>query len=104
MALQHIQRSVRRFRRQSKAERVEATFSTSITLWRGHIRVRFCIIVNARIENVGKSQSCMVSKLPIIWKQTVYTIHVGVMHLQFREIYGHQLARHRPNVSPQALH
>ena len=35
------------------------------------VRVRFQIIGNARIENVGKSQSCMVSKLPIIWKQTV---------------------------------
>ena len=35
------------------------------------LRVRFHIIRNARIENVGKSQSCMVSKLPIIWKQTV---------------------------------
>ena len=31
--------------------------------------VRFHIIRNARIENVGKSQSCMVSKLRIIWKQ-----------------------------------
>ena len=37
------------------------------------VRVRFHVIRNARIENVGKSQSCMVSKLPIIWKQTVYT-------------------------------
>ena len=35
------------------------------------LRVRFQIIGNARIKNVGKSQSCMVSKLPIIWKQTV---------------------------------
>ena len=35
------------------------------------LQVRFQIIGNARIENVGKSQSCMVSKLPIIWKQTV---------------------------------
>ena len=35
------------------------------------IRVRFHIIRNARIENVGKSQSCMVSKLRMIWKQTV---------------------------------
>ena len=35
------------------------------------LRVRFHIIRNARIENVGKSQSCMVSKLRIIWKQTV---------------------------------
>ena len=33
------------------------------------LRVRFQIIGNARIKNVGKSQSCMVSKLPIIWKQ-----------------------------------
>ena len=38
------------------------------------VRVRFHIIGNACIENVGKSQSCMVSKLPIIWKQTVCTI------------------------------
>ena len=35
------------------------------------VRVRFQIIGNVRIENVGKSQSCMVSKLPIMWKQTV---------------------------------
>ena len=35
------------------------------------LRVRFQIIGNACIKNVGKSQSCMVSKLPIIWKQTV---------------------------------
>ena len=36
------------------------------------LRVRFHIIRNARIENVGKSQSCMVSKLRLIWKQTVW--------------------------------
>ena len=36
------------------------------------LRVRFHIIGNLRIENVGKSQSCMVSKLRIIWKQTVF--------------------------------
>ena len=35
------------------------------------LRVRFHIIRSARIENVGKYQSCMVSKLRIIWKQTV---------------------------------
>ena len=35
------------------------------------LRVRFHIIRNARIDNVGKYQLCMVSKLPIIWKQTV---------------------------------
>ena len=33
--------------------------------------VRFHIIRNARIENVGKYQSCMLSNLRIIWKQTV---------------------------------
>ena len=31
--------------------------------------MRFHIIGNARIKNVGKYQSCMVSKLPVIWKQ-----------------------------------
>ena len=31
--------------------------------------VRFQIIRSAQIENVGQSQSCMVSKLRIIWKQ-----------------------------------
>eukprot|EP01048_Picozoa_sp_COSAG05_P004273 COSAG05_NODE_224_length_13609_cov_26.220429_16_plen_60_part_00 len=30
------------------------------------VRVRFQIIGNARIENLWKYQSCMVSKLPII--------------------------------------
>ena len=36
------------------------------------LRVRFHIIRNERIENVGKYQSCMVSKVRIIWKQTVH--------------------------------
>ena len=35
------------------------------------VRVRVHIIGNAHIENVGKYQSCMVSKVRIIWKQTV---------------------------------
>ena len=35
------------------------------------LRVRFHIIRTARIKTVGKYQSCMVSKLPMIWKQTV---------------------------------
>ena len=35
------------------------------------VRVRFQIIRNACTENVGESQSCMVSKVRIIWKQTV---------------------------------
>ena len=35
------------------------------------VRVRFHIIRNACIEYVGESQSCMVSKLRILWKQTV---------------------------------
>ena len=38
------------------------------------LRVRFQIIGNARIENVGKYQSCIVSKLPMIWKQTVISV------------------------------
>ena len=33
--------------------------------------MRFHIIRNARIEDVGKYQSCVVSNLRIIWKQTV---------------------------------
>ena len=35
------------------------------------LRVRFQIIGHARIKNVGRSQSCMVSELSIMWKQTV---------------------------------
>ena len=34
------------------------------------VEVRFHINRNARIESVGKYQSCMVSKLRIIWKRT----------------------------------
>ena len=41
------------------------------------IRVRFQIIGNACIKTVGKSQSCMVSTLPIIWKQTVVLLMVA---------------------------
>ena len=37
----------------------------------GSVRVRFHIIRNARIYNVFKYQSCMVSKLRIISRQTV---------------------------------
>ena len=33
--------------------------------------VRFHVIRNARISNVGESQSCMVSKLRMMWKQGV---------------------------------
>ena len=40
------------------------------TLERLLLSVRLHIIDNARIKNVGKYQSCMVSKLPIICKQT----------------------------------
>ena len=43
------------------------------------LRVRFRIIGNARIDNVGKSQSCMVSKVPIIWKQTVLLLVPAVV-------------------------
>ena len=47
------------------------------------VRVRFHIIRNACIENVGKSQSCMVSKLRIVWKQTVvpWAAAVGLLPL-----------------------
>ena len=34
------------------------------------LRVRFQIIRNARSENVGKYQSCMISKFRIIWNRT----------------------------------
>ena len=47
-----------------------------LNLWRkpaARVRVRFHIIRNARIKTVCKYQSCMVSKLRIIWKQTVLT-------------------------------
>ena len=36
-----------------------------------YVRVCFHIIRNARIENVGRYQSCMVYKLRIIWKQVL---------------------------------
>ena len=52
-----------------------------------HIRVRFQIIGNARITNVGKSQSCMVSTLPIIWKQTVHELpgsDLAMLHTSIR--------------------
>ena len=39
--------------------------------YRPRVRVHLHIIRNERIENVGKYQSCMVSKLPITWKQAV---------------------------------
>ena len=45
------------------------TFVASLREYLGGFKVRLQIIGNARIENVGKSQSCMVSKLPIIWIQ-----------------------------------
>ena len=41
------------------------------------LRVRFHIIGNACIKNVGKFQSCMASKLPIICKQTVLVGEMG---------------------------
>ena len=44
---------------------------TAAVIVRVVVRVRLHIIRNERIENVGKSQSCMVSKLRIICKQIV---------------------------------
>ena len=35
------------------------------------VRVRLKIIRNARIKNVGQSESCTVDKVPIIFKRTV---------------------------------
>ena len=46
-----------------KADRL--TFSLHLC----HGRVRFHIIRNARIENVGKIQSCMAFKLRVLWNQ-----------------------------------
>ena len=43
---------------------------------RAMVRVRFRIIRNVRIANVGKYQSCMVSKLRITWKQTVVPLRL----------------------------
>eukprot|EP01048_Picozoa_sp_COSAG05_P001362 COSAG05_NODE_45_length_25418_cov_92.923299_28_plen_107_part_01 len=39
------------------------------------MRVRLHKIRTERTENVGKSQSCMVSELRIICRQTVYMLH-----------------------------
>ena len=56
------------------AQRVQDVMTTQFR-WVGQkepvtpYEVRFHIIRNARIENVGKSQSCMVSNLRMIWKQ-----------------------------------
>ena len=51
------------------SESLSLTQSTQ-SWYTADVRVRFQIIGNARKENAGKYQSCMVSKLPIIWKQT----------------------------------
>ena len=42
-----------------------------------HVRVRFHIIRNARMEHVAKYHSCMISNLRIILKQTVRMAVVG---------------------------
>ena len=49
----------------------EAVEKENVAMAVQKVLVRFQIIRNARIERVGKSQSCMVCKLRIIWKQTV---------------------------------
>ena len=46
---------------------------------RGHLH----IIGNQSIENVGQSQSCMVSKLPIIWTQTVDIVIYRLSQVEF---------------------
>ena len=50
------------------------------------VRVRFHIIRNARTENVGKSQSCMVSNLRIIWKQTVFGSRLSERYWRTRRL------------------
>ena len=54
--------------RGSTAQTSQAGATTAST---NALRVRLHIIRNERIENVGKSQSCMISKLRIICKQIV---------------------------------
>ena len=56
--------------------RVETSAATEKSAG-GTLRVRFHIIRNARMENVGKSRSCMVSKLRMICKQTVVRTVAG---------------------------
>ena len=57
------------------------------------IRVRCHIIRHAHMENVGKSQSCMVSKLRIIWKQTAVEGRMGGE--QDHQVRGARLGRAR---------
>ena len=71
---------------------------------RGRVRVRFQIIGNALIENVGKYQSCMVSKLPIIWKQTGPTCKYITMGSTQQEILtGRERERERESIIVQSL-
>ena len=58
-------------------ERAKATAWQSVELYMEYCEdnsnlVRFHIIRNARIENVGKSQSCMVSKLADLQTQDLW--------------------------------
>ena len=62
--------------------------------------MRFQIIGTARITNVGKSQSCMVSTLPIIWKQTVLAIACVVAQLTELELHRRHLSKQRVPASP----
>ena len=52
------------------------------------LRVRFHIIRNACIETVFKYQSCMVSKLRIIWKQTVADDHQATQQADALRSWG----------------
>ena len=72
----------------------------------GHfgIRVRFHIIRNARIENVGKSQSCMVSKVRIIWKQTVHQMLFKLLYLVTASSRENAARAHVGRVSRLHLH
>ena len=58
-------------------------------------RVRFHIIRNSRIENVGKSMPCMVSNLRMIWKQTVHSTNPTTRALRKATVvsWGHSVGR-----------
>ena len=55
----------------NQLEQQRAAADAEIEQVQGQLRVRFHIIRNACIVYVGEYQSCMVSKVRIIWKQTV---------------------------------
>ena len=68
------------------------------------VRVRFHIICNARTENVGKYQSCMVSKLRMIWKQQVEAESgAAAQEQQSVQPQQHELERLRTDIAEVQL-